>query len=132
MVGERLPVWQVASSLLYGQLRKEHIHGKVKFSSTRMLLGTRDAFRTAMHDLGLTGTIQTAFVERLNLALRESIATLSRRTWSIAHTLETLRWSIEWGRANYHFVRPHHSLTVRTITGQVRRRRIPAMAVLFS
>ena len=77
-----------------------------------MLLGTRDAFRTAMHRLGLTGTIQTAFVERLNLTLRESIATLSRRTWSIAHSLETLRWSIEWGRAYYHFVRPHHSLTV--------------------
>jgi IS1 family transposase len=113
VVGKRLPVWQVASSLLYGQLRKVHIHGKVKFSSTRMLLGTRDAFRTAMHGLGLTGTIQTAFVERLNLTLRESIATLSRRTWSIAHSMDTLRWSIEWGWAYYHFVRPHHSLTVR-------------------
>ena len=128
VVGKRLPVWQVASTLLYGQLRKVHTHGKVKFSSTRMLLGTRDAFRTAMHGLGLTGTIQTAFVERLNLTLRESIATLSRRTWSIAHNLETLRWSLEWGRAYYHFVRPHHSLTVRNGAGRVLRRRTPAVA----
>ena len=80
VVGKRLPLWQVASTLLYGQLHKVHTHGKVNFSSTRMLLGKRDAFRTAMHDLGLTGTIQTAFVERLNLTQRESIATLSRRT----------------------------------------------------
>lgn len=126
IAGKRLSVWQVTGSLLYGQLRKVHTHGKVKFSSTRMLLGTRDAFRTAMHSLGLTGTIQTAFVERLNLTLRESIATLSRRTWSLAYNLETLRWSIEWGRAYYHFVRPHHSLTVRA-AGRLRRR-TPAVA----
>ncbi len=93
-----------------------------------MLLGTRDNFRVAMHSLGLTGTIQTAFVERLNLTLRESIATLSRRTWSIAHSMETLQWSIEWGRAYYHFVRPRHSLTVRHPAGRTVRQRTPAMA----
>jgi hypothetical protein len=65
---------------------------------------------------------------RLNLTLRESIATLSRRTWSIAHSRESLRWSLEWGRAYYHFVRPHHSLTLRHPSGRICQRRTPAMA----
>jgi IS1 family transposase len=128
VAGKRLPAWQVTSNLLYGQLRKLRKHGKVNFATTHMLIGTRAAFRAALEAIGLTGTIQTAFVERLNLTLRESIATLSRRTWSIAHSRESLRWSLEWGRAYYHFVRPHHSLTLRYPSGRIRQRRTPAVA----
>jgi hypothetical protein len=97
-------------------------------ATTHMLIGTRAAFRAALEAIELTGTIQTAFVERLKLTLRESIATLSRRTWSIAHSRESLRWSLEWGRAYYHFVRPHHSLTIRYPSGRIRQRRTPAVA----
>jgi len=47
----------------------------------------------------------TAYVERVNLTLREHIAPLSRRTWSLASDLHALWLHIEWGRAYYHFCR---------------------------
>ncbi len=40
----------------------------------------------------------TAFVERVNLTLREHVPPLSRRTWSLARDEHTLQLYIEWGR----------------------------------
>lgn len=67
-------------------------------------LGTREVLRTGLELLGYSGKVQTAFVERANLTLREMIAPLSRRTWSIAHdrhrtpamaaNLVRYRWSV--------------------------------------
>jgi hypothetical protein len=55
-------------------------------------------------------SIQTAFIERVNLTLRRSLASLTRRSWSLAHLPGELRLHIEWWRAYYHFVRPHQAL----------------------
>ena len=119
--------WEVDERLLYGQLRKIRSRFRLKFSYTRMLLGERRQLKEALQKLGLSGRIQTAYVERLNLTLREMIAPLSRRTWSMAHDRPHLGRHIEWGRASYHIVLPHGSLQQVTENGQ-RRRRTPAMA----
>ena len=119
--------WEVDERLLYGQLRKIRSRFRLKFSYTRMLLGERRQLQEALQKLGLSGRLQTAYVERLNLTLREMIAPLSRRTWSMAHDRPHLGRHIEWGRAYYHFVLPHGSLQQVTEKGQ-RRRRTPAMA----
>jgi len=60
--------------------------------------------------LGFSGRIQTAFIERLNLTIRRSIAGLARRSWSAAHSLNELALQFEWWRAYYHYARPHASL----------------------
>jgi transposase InsO family protein len=60
--------------------------------------------------LGLSGRIQTAFVERLNLTIRRSIAGLARRSWSAAHSVSELALHFDWWRAYYHFARPHAGL----------------------
>ena len=70
----------------------------------------------------------TAYVERVNLTLREHIAPLSRRTWSLARNEASLRAYLEWGRAYYHFCRPHHSLRASTAVPGRYRARTPAMA----
>ena len=67
-------------------------------------------------------------MERANLTLRELIAPLSRRTWSLAYDTKHLALHIHWGLAYYHFCRPHQSLTL-PIRGPSRRRYCtPAMA----
>jgi transposase InsO family protein len=71
-----------------------------------MCCGTHQQLRTALQGLGLSGRLNTAFVERINLTLRQSIAALVRRTWSTAQDLPQLLVYIEWWRAYYHFVRP--------------------------
>jgi len=62
--------------------------------------------------LGLSGKLNTAFVERLNLTVRQSVAALIRRTWSTMHQAPQLLLHLEWWRGYYHFVRPHASLGV--------------------
>ncbi len=66
-----------------------------------------------LHACGLRATIQTAFVERINLTLRQSIAGLARRTWSIHIAPSELEMHIRWYQAYYHFCRPHESLRVK-------------------
>jgi hypothetical protein len=78
--------------------------------------------------LALSGLVQTAFVERANLTLRELIAPLSRRTWSIAYDRQHLHLHIQWGLAYYHFCRPHRSLTTPIRGPSKRRYRTPVMA----
>jgi Integrase core domain len=63
-----------------------------------------------LQGLALSGRLNTAFVERLNLTLRQSVAALIRRTWSTMRAAPQLLMDLEWWRAYYHFVRPHESL----------------------
>jgi hypothetical protein len=82
-VGKRWPVWQVDPCLLYGQLHKVKSGYKLKAMYTVAVLGTRAELRA----LRLTGRIMTSYVERVNLTLREHLAPLSRRTWSLARDM---------------------------------------------
>ena len=126
--GKRFPVWQVDPRLLYGQLYKIKSGFKLKYMYTKAICGSREELRKAFQALGLSGKIMTAYIERVNLTLREHIPPLSRRTWSLAQDSQSLSMHIEWGRAYYHFCRYHESLRLPT-TGPLRyRSRTPAMA----
>jgi transposase InsO family protein len=72
--------------------------------------GTREALQSALRRLGLSGKLTTAFVERVNLTLRQNVAALIGRSWSRLQTAPQLLLDLEWWRAYYHFVRPHQSL----------------------
>jgi len=102
-----------------------------------MRLGTEDALKIALQGLGFSGRLNTAFIERVNLTIRHGIAALARRTWATAQQSSCLLAHLEWWRAYYHFVRPHHSLRVALIQPRKRggkrlaqryRQRTPAMA----
>ena len=78
--------------------------------------------------LGFSGQIQTAFVERLNLTLRELAAPLRRCTWSLAHDEATLALYLGWVRTYYHFMRYHEALTLTQPDSRRRTSRTPMMA----
>lgn len=120
--------WFPDPQLQYAQLRKRRRGYKISFLYSIIRMGTRPLLRTGLQALGLTGTVQTAFVERSNLTLRELIAPLSRRTWSIAHDQHHLWLHIQWGLAYYHFCRPHQSLRIDIRGPSKYRHRTPAMA----
>ena len=127
--GKRKPVWQVDERLLYGQVHKVRSGYRLKRMYSRIRWGTREAYRAQLQALGFTGKVQTAYVERLNLTLRELVAPLSRRTWSLAQTPDQLACHLEWGRAYYRFSRFHDSLRQPGPSSRRRRSRTPAMAV---
>ena len=61
--------------------------------------GTREALQSALRGLGLSGKLNTAFVERVNLTLRQNVAALMRRTWSTVQEAPQLLPDLEWWRA---------------------------------
>jgi IS1 family transposase len=120
--------WTPDDALQYAQLPKSRHGRKVKFLYSLIRLGTREVIREVLLALELSGLVQTSYVERSNWTLRELIAPLSRRTWSLAYDLYHLWLHIQWGLAYYHFCRAHQSLEVRVRGPSRCRYRTPAMA----
>jgi len=139
--GARKPVWVIASAFLYAQLKKIHHRRRLVRVERYMLWGELSQLKDGLKALGLSGRINTAFIERLNLTLRQGVSFLARRTWGIPHFTPELEVALEWWRGYYHFVRYHQSLRVKLTQPLARkgkqtprryRRRTPAMAAGFT
>jgi IS1 family transposase len=135
--GRNVHQWQVAAGLIYGQVKKRYRRRKLVQVTHELHLGTEDALKAALQSLGLSGRLNTAYIERVNLTIRHGIAALARRTWATAQQSPHLLAQLEWWRAYYHFVRPHESLRVALVQPRERggnrlvqryRQRTPAMA----
>ncbi len=135
--GQRKRRWQMASGLIYGQVKKCYRRRKMVRVTHLMRSGTREALRMALMQLGLSGRLNTAFVERVNLTVRRSSVALARRSWSTAQEAPQLLMQLHWWRGYYHFVRPHGSLRVALAqplarggrrTARRYQQRTPAMA----
>lgn len=109
-LGRDKRAWHVAPGLMYGQVKKAYRRRKVARVTHVMRCGTREQLRTALQALGFSGRLNTAFVERVNLTVRRSVAGLARRTWATAQEAPQLRVHLEWWRSYYHFIRLHRSL----------------------
>src|SRR6266699_2314227 len=135
--GRKALRWQVAAGLIYGQVKKSYRRRKLVRVTHVMRLGTEAALEATLQGLGFTGRLNTAFIERVNLTVRHGVAALARRTWATAKPPPQLLANLEWWRAYYHFVRPHHSLRLALVQPRERgckrlaqryRQRTPAMA----
>jgi IS1 family transposase len=135
--GRQVRRWQTAAGLIYGQVKKRYRGRRLVRILYLMRCGTREALRGTLRGLGLSGKLNTAFVERVNLTLRQNVAALIRRSWSTMQEAPQLLLHLEWWRGYYHFVRPHESLRQALASPLERggkrqpqryRQRTPAMA----
>ena len=135
--GRTVRQWQVAAGLIYGQVKKCYRRRKLLRVTYVMRLGTETALKATLQGLGLSGRLNTAFIERVNLTVRHGVAALARRTWATSQQAPHLLAHLEWWRAYYHFVRPHASLRIALpqprerggrLLAQRYRQRTPAMA----
>ena len=122
----------VDEGLQYGQLIKKRQGRKIKTSKTRIMCGSRKETYDTLEALGFSPGINSSYVERFNLTLRHLVASLARRTWALAQTEEKMMQRLEWGRAYYHFVRIHSSLSLGKHLPRLQRERTPAMAAGFT
>lgn len=111
-VGRRVRQWVVAVELVYGQVQKVYRRRRLVRVKHEMRCGSLEELRTRLLELGLSGRLNTAFVERVNLTIRQSIAALGRQSWATAQSAVGLMAHLEWWRGYYHFVRPHEGLRV--------------------
>lgn len=75
-------------------------------------------------------TINTAFIERLNLTMRRLISCLSRKTNSFSKNGEVFEGNVYMFAVYYNFIRPHSSLKIKS--GDKTINRTPAMAANVS
>ena len=135
--GRKVHQWQVAAGLIYDQVKKSYRRRKLTRVTPVIRLGTEVDLKRALQGLGLSGRLNTAFIERVNLTVRHGVAALARRTWATSQQAPQLLAHLEWWRAYYHFVRPHQALRVALaqprerggkLVAQRYRQRTPAMA----
>ena len=108
-------------AVLYRQVLKRRRNDRVIKVERRARLGASWRFAEALTNSEDSSTLNTSFVERIDLTIRQGSAYLSRRTLAHARSAEKLAAHLELLRCHYNFVRPHGGLKFGSET------RTPAM-----
>jgi len=95
---------------LYGQVLKTRRNDRIVKVERRAPFGAGWRFEKALNNSEDSSTLNTSFIERLNLTIRQSSAYLARRTLSHPRSKEKLAEHLELLRCYYNFVRPHGAL----------------------
>src|SRR5262249_32776633 len=94
---------------LYGQVIKTRRNDRVVKVERRAVIGA-GRLQQALQESEDSVKLNTSFVERLNLTIRQGSAYLGRRTICQARWKERLQDHIEFFRCHYNFIRPHRAL----------------------
>ena len=123
-----LPVLIPYSNLKYARICKRREKGRVVEIVEEIVFGEpEEVLRLLGADSG--GRINTSYVERLNLSIRNSLARFIRRGMNCSKDLEIHSIAIDFFQAWYNFVKPHKSLRLELKEGNRKwMKRTPAMA----
>jgi transposase-like protein/IS1 family transposase len=102
------PRWMPRPQLLYAQVVKTVRRRRLVGVTHRVVFGTVVAVEQVLAPLGWQ--IQTAFVERLNLDIRQHIAAVGRRVNTLCKGADGLRQQLALYHTYYNFCLPHSSL----------------------
>lgn len=117
--------------LLYGQLDKERLHGRLVCVDRRVVVGTMAEIQAVLDRDGSSKVINTSLIERDNLSVRQHNGRTVRKTLSYSKDWQMHQYSIDFEDAVHNFVRPHSSLRIELPGPQGRRKwrqQTPAMA----
>jgi IS1 family transposase len=102
------PRWMPLPALLYAQVVKSYRRRRLVGVTHRVVFGTRWAIEQILAPCGWT--INTAFVERLNLDIRQRVAAVGRRVNTLCQGEDGLQHQLVLFHVYYNFVLPHASL----------------------
>ena len=97
-------------SCLYAQVLKTRRKDRIIKVERRNAIGSQAQFEEALLESEDSSTLNTSFIERLNLTLRQACAYLTRRTTCHASSHDQLENQLEIVRFHYNFLRPHRAL----------------------
>jgi IS1 family transposase len=102
------PRWMPLPRLLYAQVVKQYRRKRVVGVHHRVVFGTLEAVE---HVLAACGwKINTSFIERLNLDIRQRVAAVGRRVNTLCQGEASLQHQLAWFHVYYNFVLAHGSL----------------------
>jgi len=105
----RLRPWD---GILMAQVVKQYAGKRVIAIQRRLVQGTMDQVQALLQRTQGGGTINTAYIERLNATFRSRIAALVRRSRALARQTMTLHGSMYLVGSVYNFCTYHRSLRV--------------------
>src|SRR5499425_1015748 len=129
------PRWMPWPTLLYAQVVKTVRRRRLVHVRHRVVFGTLETVNAVLAPLGCQ--INTAFVERLNLDIRQHVAAVGRRVSTLCKGEDGVRQQLALYHVYYNFCLPHASLRHPLLqaepthgTGSAKRwqPRTPAMA----
>jgi IS1 family transposase len=111
------PRWMPLPQLCYAQVVKSYRRRRLVGVTHRVVFGTRLAIEQVLAACGWT--INTAFVERLNLDIRQRVAAIGRRVNTLCQGEAGLRDQLVLFQVYHNFVVPHASLRQRLLIPEV-------------
>ena len=102
------PRWMPLPQLLYAQVIKTVRRRRLVRVSHRVVFGTLEAVQQVLAACGWQ--INTACIERANLAIRQHVAAVGRRVTTLCKGEDGLRQQLSLYHAYYNFCLPHASL----------------------
>jgi IS1 family transposase len=102
------PRWMPLPGLLYAQVVKQYRRRRLVGIRHRVVFGTLDRVKQVL--AACSWQINTAFVERLNLDLRQHVAAVGRRVNTVCKHEAGLRQQLALFHAYHNFCLPHASL----------------------
>ncbi len=104
-------IWRLFGPMcVFGQVIKKWCKGRVRSVKTKVVIGTSEDLDDALLRSEDSSRLNTSFIERLNLTIRQGSAYLSRRSLAHARSPDLLEGHLELLRCHYGFVRPHSAL----------------------
>jgi len=121
----RAPRRVAPPELRYAQVQKHRKHGRVVEVTRRVIFGESTQVQAEAAALrranGRPGQINTAYIERDNLTLRQELRRLARKTLGFSKNRRELQHALEYIDAHANFVKPHQSLRQRASPDSGRR-----------
>ena len=102
------PRWGPVPELLYAQVVKSYRRRRIVGVNYRVVFGTMKRVQQVLAACGRK--INTAFVERLNLDIRQRVAAVGRRVNTLCQGEDGLRQQLAVYQVYYNFCLPHASL----------------------
>ncbi len=102
------PRWRPLPQLLYAQVVKTVRRRRLVRVRHRVVFGTLEAVQQVLAACGWQ--INTAFIERVNLSMRQHVAAVGRRVSTLCKGEEGLRQQLALYHTYYNFCLPHVSL----------------------
>ena len=107
------PRWMPLPQLLYAQVVKSYRRRRIVAVKHRVVFGTMERVKQVLMACGWQ--INTAFVERLNLDIRQRVAAVGRRVNTLGQGEDGVHQQLVLFQSSHHFCLPHASLRQRLL-----------------
>lgn len=121
------PIVVIDPELQYATVHKTRDNGRVVKVERNVIFGDQKLIDQTIQTSKTSKSINTSFIERSNLTLRNHNRKLTRKTLCFAKKKQALEAQTNIVVTYYNFSKPHRSLTVKSPNG-TRFKKTPAMA----